>query len=168
MTTIEKDIAIAALVRAFFKYYVTGILEKQSGTDVMERFEPRNIKMTMLNHYGNISRHFNSEAFYAVARMNYEQEEIERELRRKLTAATSDMELVRLACRTDDFYQTLVSEYKRNFTNLLNGHIETQDEHLKAYTRCPSIGKMDTDMAESIVNRMAARAYEIGSSLTDD
>ena len=78
---IGKDIAIAALVRTFFKYYVIGILEKQTDVDIQERFEPKTVKRIMLNHYGNISKHFNQEAFYALSRMNYKPDEIERLLK---------------------------------------------------------------------------------------
>ena len=69
---IGKDITIAALVRAFFKYYVTGLLETQTDVDPQERFEPKNLKSLMLNHYGSIGKHFNQEAFYALSRLNYE------------------------------------------------------------------------------------------------
>ena len=60
---ITKDIAIAALVRAFFKYYVTGVLEAHDDIDPQERFEPKSIKRIMLNHYERISKAFNIEAF---------------------------------------------------------------------------------------------------------
>ena len=116
---IGKDIAVAALVRAFFKYYVTGLLETQTGVDPQERFEPKNIKRIMLDRYGNISKLFNQEAFYALSRMNYEAEEVEHLLKDFVTEHTTDMELVRFACRTDDMYNVMVEEYRRNFTNLL-------------------------------------------------
>ena len=161
---IGKDIVIAATVRAFFKYFVTGLLEAQIDVDIQERFEPKNIKRTMLNHYERISKLFNQEAFYAISRMNYKADEIEPLLKDFVTEATTDIDLVRFACKTDEFHQTLVAEYKRNFINLLDGRIETQDEHVNAYTRCPEIGEMDTDTAENIVNRMASRAYELGKS----
>lgn len=161
---IGKDIAIAALVRAFFKYYVTGLLETQTDVDPQERFEPKNIKRIMLDRYEHISKLFNQEAFYALSRMNYEAEEIEHLLKRFVTEHTTDMELVRFACRTDDMYNVMVKEYRRNFTNLLAGHIETQDEHVSAYTRRPELGEIAIDTAENIINRMAARAYELGKS----
>lgn len=161
---IGKDIAIAALVRAFFKYYVTGLLETQTDVDPQERFEPKNIKRIMLDRYEHISKLFNQEAFYALSRMNYEAEEIEHLLKEFVTEHTTDMELVRFACRTDDMYNVMVEEYRRNFTNLLAGHIETQDEHVSAYTRRPELGKIAIDTAESIINRMTARAYELGKS----
>lgn len=161
---IGKDIAIAALVRAFFKYYVTGLLETQTSVDPQERFEPKNIKRIMLDRYEHISKLFNQEAFYALSRMNYEAEEIEHLLKEFVTEHTTDMELVRFACRTDDMYNVMVEEYRRNFTNLLAGHIETQDEHVSAYTRRPELGEIAIDTAESIINRMATRAYELGKS----
>lgn len=161
---IGKDIAIAALVRAFFKYYVTGALETQTGVDLQERLEPKNVKKMMLDRYERISALFNQEAFYAISRMNYEADEIEPLLKDFATPETTDMELVRFACRTDEMYQTMVEEYKRNFMNLLAGHIETQDEHVNSYTRNPSLGEIDIEKAESIINRMATRAYELGKS----
>lgn len=53
---VNKDKVLATIVRTFFKYFVTGIIESQPGTDINERFEPKNIKKIMLQHYENISR----------------------------------------------------------------------------------------------------------------
>lgn len=161
---ITKDIVMAALVRAFFKYYITGLLESETETDIQERFEPRNVKRIMLNRYEQISKLFNREAFYAISRMNYEADEIEELLRQFVTPGTTDIDLMRFACRTDELYRVMVDEYRRNFTNLLAGRIETQDEHVRSYTRRPSVGKMDTDTAENIINRLAAKAYEMGKT----
>lgn len=159
---IGKDITIAALVRAFFKYYVTGLLETQTDVDPQERFEPRNLKSLMLNHYGSIGKHFNQEAFYALSRLNYEADEVEQMLKAFVSEQTSDVDLVRFACRSDELFDVMVAEYKRNFLNLLAGRIETEDEHVRSYTRRPSLGETDIDKAESVINRMAARAYELG------
>lgn len=161
---IGKDIAVAALVRAFFKYYVTGMLESQTDVDLQERFEPKNIKRIMLNHYENISKLFNQEAFYALSRMNYDADEASRLLNDFVTETTTDIDLVRFACRTSEMFDVMVEEYKRNFLNLLAGHVETDDEHLNSYTRCPALGDIDVDLAENIVNRMASRAYELGKA----
>lgn len=57
MKQISKDIVLAAVVRSFFKYFVTGIIESQHGTDIQNGFEPINVKKTMLNHYEHISRY---------------------------------------------------------------------------------------------------------------
>ena len=69
---------------------------------------------------------------------------------------------MRFACRSDEMFSVMVAEYKRNFLNLLAGGIETEDDHIKAYTREPSLGEIDTDLAENIINRMAAQAYRLG------
>ena len=161
---ITKDIVIAALVRAFFKYYTTAVLETYTDIDPQERFEPKSVKRMMLNHYELISKAFNQEAFYAISRMNYEADEAERLLKDFIKPTTTDTDLVRFACRTDDIYDLMVEEYRRNFLNLLAGRIETEDEHIKSYTRRPEIGEMDIDPAENIINRMAAKAYELGKA----
>lgn len=161
---ITKDIVLAALVRAFFKYYVTAVLESNTDTDIQERFEPKNIKRMMLNHYELISKAFNQEAFYAISRMNYEADEAENLLKDFIKPSTTEIDLVRFACRTDEMFNVMVEEYRRNFTNLLSGRIETEDEHVKSYTRHPEIGEMDIDAAENIINRMAAQAYELGKA----
>lgn len=161
---ITKDIVLAALVRAFFKYYVTAVLESNTDTDIQERFEPKNIKRMMLNHYELISKAFNQETFYAISRMNYEADEAENLLKDFIKPSTTEIDLVRFACRTDEMFNVMVEEYRRNFTNLLSGRIETEDEHVKSYTRHPEIGEMDIDAAENIINRMAAQAYELGKA----
>lgn len=162
MEEVSKDRVMAAVVSTFFKYFTAGVLESQSTGDPLERYEPRNVKQTMLEHYEKISSVFNSEAFYAIFRMNYDEAEIEAVLRKAVTPTTSAMELVRIACRTEELYQTMVSEYKRNFEQLLCGHIATREENEKNFTRCPSAGKMSRAMAENIINRIAANAYGEG------
>lgn len=165
MKEISKDIVLAAVVRSFFKYFVTGILEEQTGTDIQNRFEPINIKKTMLNHYEHISRYFNREAFFALMRLNFTTEEMEQQLREFMKPGTSDMELVRFACRTDNFYQAMVSEYKRNFELLLCGRLEQEDEHDANYTRLPEGGTIDAEMAEKIIGEIAAHAYSHGKNI---
>lgn len=165
-TQVNKDRVLATVVRTFFKYFVTGIIESQPGADINESFEPKNVKEMMLQHYENISRYFNKEVFFAIMRMNYGQEEMEQELRSFMTGGTTDMELVRFACRTEEFYQMMVSEYKRNFEQLLLGRFETTDEHEANYTRCASAGTTDAGLAEMVIRETAANAYKQGKSVT--
>lgn len=165
MKQISKDIVLAAVVRSFFKYFVTGIIESQHGTDIQNGFEPINVKKTMLNHYEHISRYFNREAFFDLMRLNFATEEMEQQLREFMKPGTSDMELVRFACRTDDFYQAMVNEYKRNFELLLCGRLEQQDEHDANYTRLPEGGTIDAEMAEKIIGEIAAHAYSHGKNI---
>lgn len=162
---IRKDKVLAAVVRTFFRYFVTGIIESQSDVPAAERFEPRNVKRVMLEQYENISRYFNKEVFFAIFRMNYTQDEMERELRSFMTDRTTDMELVRFACRTEEFYSMMVSEYKRNFELLLLGRLETADEHERDFTRCPSAGHTDMSLAERIIAETASNAYAHGKGI---
>lgn len=150
MNKISKDRALAALVRTFFKYFLTGMMEGKDITDA------KAVKQTLLNHYETISKVYNQEAFYAIARMNYEAEEIETALRQQ---PPSDlMQLVRLACRTESFYQAMVEEYKRHFLILLEGRLATVEE-ASQYTPCPEAGLIDEALAIDIINRMAQNAY---------
>lgn len=165
MQQIRKDRVLAAMVKAFFQYFVTGIIESQSKCDIQERFEPRNVKQVMLNNYEQVSRYYNKEAFYLIFRMNYEVENMEQVLRDFVTSSTTEMDLVRLACRTNQFYATMVNEYKRNFELLLCGRLATSEEHEQNYTRCEQLGVMDLDIAQSLVNKMAANAYAHGQNI---
>ncbi|MDO4159523.1 MAG: hypothetical protein Q4D41_03595 [Prevotellaceae bacterium] len=166
MEKINKDLVLAAIVRTFFQYFVVGIVESQSDCTEEERFEPKNIKSVMIDNFESISEVFNREAFYSIARMNYSQEEMERFLKDFVTGTTTYMDLVRFACRTDDFYSAMVTEYKRNFEQLLCGRILSQDELAQSYARCPEIGEMEYALAENIINNMAATAYQQGKQLT--
>lgn len=68
------------------------------------------------------------------------------------------MQLVRIACRTEPFYQTMVEEYKRHFLLLLEGRLATSEEAAQ-YTPCPEAGLIDEPLAIDIIDRMARQAY---------
>ena len=151
MSKISKDRALAALVRTFFKYFLTGMME---GKDL---HDAKVVKQTLLEHYEHISRIYNQEAFYAIARMNYEADEIEAALR---SNPTNDlMQLVRIACKTEPFYQAMVEEYKRHFLILLEGRLANA-------TPCEEAGFIDEALAIDIINRMAQNAYSEARKLS--
>ena len=155
MKMIRKDYVLAMLVRLFFKYYVTGIVEKSAKAGMQDAFEPRNVKQLMLEHYEEIGKRYNEEVFYAIVRMNYEEATMEQEIRDFVSqqGTTDMMQLMRFACKTDSFYNTMVEEYKRNFFLLLEGRLATDEEHEEQYTRNESLGSMDIDLAQLIINR---------------
>lgn len=155
MKMIRKDYVLAMLVRLFFKYYVTGIVEKSAKAGMQDAFEPRNVKQLMLEHYEEIGKRYNEEVFYAIVRMNYEEATMEQEIRDFVSqqGTTDMMQLMRFACKTDSFYNTMVEEYKRNFFLLLEGRLATDEEHEEQYTRNESLGNMDIDLAQLIINR---------------
>ena len=157
MSKISKDRALAALVRTFFKYFLTGMMEGKDLNDA------KAVKQTLLEYYEHVSRIYNQEAFYAIARMNYEAHEIEAALRRN---PTNDlMQLVRIACRTEPFYQAMVEEYKRHFLILLEGRLATSEE-ANQYTPCAEAGLIDEALAIDIINRMAQNAYSQARKLS--
>ena len=170
MEKIEKDKVLSAVVRTFFKYFTLGIIEGsvEDASD-MSIYEPKSVKKFVVKHFEKFSATFNEEAFYAFSRMNYLEEEIEEELQKFVAAngETSSMDLMRFACRTDEFYSTMVSEYKRNMELLLCGVFSATPEQASQYTRCNSIGNMPQDNAETIINRIANKAYEKGKSVKE-
>lgn len=170
MEKIEKDKVLSAVVRTFFKYFTLGIIEGSTeDTTDMSVYEPKSVKQFVVKHFEKYSQTFNEEAFYAFSRMNYIEEEVEEELQRFVVAGgeTSTMDLMRFACRTDEFYSTMVSEYKRNMDLLLCGVFSATPEQASMYTRCNSIGNMPQDNAEAIINRIANKAYERGKGIKE-
>lgn len=166
---IEKDKVLAAVVRTFFKYFTLGIIEAYADDpNDMSVYEPKSVKQFVVKHFEKYSQTFNEEAFYAFSRMNYIEEEVEEELKKFMSDGNvSDMELMRFACRDDEFYSTMVSEYKRNMELLLCGIFSATPEQASQYTRCNSIGNMAQDNAEAIINRVANKAYEKGKSIIE-
>lgn len=163
---IRKDKVLAAMVRTFFKYFALGIIEGKAATGGMELYEPRNVKQALLEHYADVSVVFNTEAFYAIMRMNYAEEELDSQLAAFAAKGdTSPMSLVRFACRSEEFFSCMVSEYKRNFELLLRGQLPTPATAGDGYAQCPSLGSIDAGLAESIINRIANQAYSEAKKL---
>ena len=160
MEQVNKDRVIAVAVNTFFKYFVTGIIEADDSIPLDKRFEPAHIKRLMLQHYEQVSVAFNREAFFTFARMNYEDEKLEQEIRAFATASTDAMALMRFACKTQEFYDTMVSEYKRNFERLLCGTLETAEEQADNFTRRPDLGTIDVQRADLLLSSLAQHAYE--------
>lgn len=166
---IEKDKVLAAVVRTFFKYFTLGIIEAYADDpNDMSVYEPKSVKQFVVKHFEKYSQTFNEEAFYAFSRMNYIEEEVEEKLKKFMSDGNvSDMELMRFACRDDEFYSTMVSEYKRNMELLLCGIFSATPEQASQYTRCNSIGNMPQDNAEAVINRIANKAYEKGKKIKE-
>ena len=81
MKQIRKDYVLAMLVRTFFKFFTTAVAERAAQDGLADPLSARNIKQMMLNHYEQISKVYNQEAFYCLSRMNYEAETVEQHLR---------------------------------------------------------------------------------------
>ncbi len=165
--TIGKGMVLASVVRAFFKYFTLGVIESNA-TDAsdMSVYEPKNVKKAIVPHIERISAIFNQEAFYAISRLNYAESEIEAEL--KAFAAkgkTTPLDLMRFACRTQECYDAMVNEYKCNFESLLCGSFASLSPHVAGAVNMSELGDMSVVEAESIINRIANRAYQEGKKL---
>ena len=74
------------------------------------------------------------------------------------------MALVRTACASDLLYESMVAEYKRNFSSLLGGRCATVADHLNSYTRQPDEEQavVESDRAIELVVRVVMYAYARG------
>ena len=168
MKQIRKDYVLASLVRTFFKYFATALVEDCAEKGDADAFEPRNVKQTMLHHYEDVGKAFNQEMFYALMRMNYGADTMEQQLRQfsqELGEGLTDMDLVRFACRDEAFFNVMADTYRQHFMLLLEGRIATDDDFHDIYQRNDALGHMELSLAESIVNRMASAAYERGKRI---
>lgn len=166
MENIEKDKVLAAVVRTFFKYFTLGVIEGGAPDNHdMGLYEPKSVKRIMSERIEKVAPVFNREAFYAISRINYIEDELERELQAFVAAGndTTPMGLMRFACRTDGCYGLMVSEYKRNFESLLCGSFASLA--VGSVSDSVDMGEMPVDLAESIINRMANQAYTEGKKL---
>lgn len=170
METTEKSKALAAVIHTFFKYFILGVIEGKAGDNAsadMRLYEPRNVKQTITEHIEDVSRLFNQEAFYAISRMNYVEEELERELKQFVASgnSTDAMGMMRFACRTENFYSAMVNEYKRNLKSLLCGSLSPVANGDDLTPMTETLGVIETKAAEDIINRIANCAYEEGRKL---
>lgn len=147
------------MIRGFFGAYTAGIIDCHV-TDTYEKHQPKTIKKVMLEHYEQISVAFHDTLFYPIAHINYSEEEITRCVQDNYKEGTTMIELVRLACKTEEMHQAMIAEYKRHFESLLQGHIPTAKEHESAYTR--GEGMMATDDAIRLVVRIVMTSYAQG------
>ena len=135
---VNKYKVLATLVRSFFDAFSSGIIDNnaadKSGTPA-DRHMPKAVKQMMLDHYEHIAPVFMDTIFFPLAAMNYEYSDIERVVREAQQRGDDMMALVRTACADDAMYEAMVSEYKRNFGNLLSGRFASNADHLAAYTR---------------------------------
>lgn len=156
---ISKHKVLASMIRSFFGAYTAGIIDSHV-TDIYEKHKPQTIKKVMLEHYEQISVAFHDILFYPIAHINYTEEEITRCLQDNYKEGTTMIELVQLACKTDEMHKAMIAEYKRHFESLLQGHIPTASEHEKAYIRGGD--SMETSDAIKLVVRIVMTSYSKG------
>ena len=161
---IDKYKLLAALVRSFFDAFSSGIVDNSEVHDAECRL-PKNVKQSMLEHYEHIAPVFFDTMFFTLAAMNFEYEDIERVVRESQQRGDDMMALVKTACASQQLYDAMVAEYKRNFTSLLGGRCAAVVDHLNNYTRQSGETLKDgvnSDRAIELVVRVVMYAYARG------
>lgn len=160
---VNKYKVLAALVRSFFDAFSSGIIDN-SVVPAAERRQPKNVKQSMLEHYESIAPIFFDTLFFPLAAMNFKYEDIERVVREAQQRGDDMMALVKTACASDQLYEAMVAEYKRNFSSLLDGRCTTMAEHFDGYTRSTdsSADDVDTERAIELTVRVVMYAYARG------
>lgn len=160
---IDKYKLTATLVKAFFDGYSSGIVDSHV-TDVHEKYKPYTIKRVMLEHYESLFPVFHSLMLTAMAVMNFSYEEAEALFLKEARRGSSAERLLKCACGSEELYQALVEEYKRNFSDLLAGRRATVQQHMLSYTHGEETGsdRVDTETALRQTVRMSMRAYAKG------
>lgn len=163
---VNKYKVLATLVRSFFDAFSSGIIDSTVGDKAdtpADRHTPKAVKQMMLDHYEHIAPVFMDTMFFPLAAMNYEYADIERVVREAQQRGDDMMALVRTACGTDDMYEGMVTEYKRNFGNLLSGRMASNADHLEAYTRGNDAeAVLATERAVELTVRVVMFAYARG------
>ena len=168
MKRINSYKAVASFVRAFFEAYARGIIDATvGGDDFKKKNDPKEIKQLMLDHYGEVNQYFFDVMFSTLVRLNYKTAEEANERMKKNfegmkaadpTFEPSMLDYLRIACKSPQLYKAMESEYKRNFTWLLQGKFTTLEEHVRDYTHGILISLADEPMAIHLLVRIIVKA----------
>lgn len=164
--------AVAAFVRGFFEAYARGIIDATiEGNDFSKKNDPKQIKQMMLEHYGEVNQYFFDIMFSTLVRLNYKTAEEANERMKKNfdsmkqadpTFEPTMLDYLRIACKSNQLYKAMETEYKRNFTWLLQGKFTTLEEHVRDYTHGILISLADEPMAIHLLVRIIVKAYAAG------
>lgn len=160
---IDRYKALAALIRAFFTSFSSGITDSR-GLVSKESRTAQAVKKAMLEHYEDIAPAFHDTLFYPIAAMNFSYEDVAAVVAEAHRKGDDMAALLRAVCATKPFYDAMVAEYRRNFSCLLAGRNASMSEHLASYTRPTDAegGTIDTDRAIQLVTRVVMFAYSRG------
>lgn len=161
MATVDKFQLTAALVKSFFDGYASGIIDCHV-SDAREKHQPQVVKRVMLEHYEHIFPAFHELIVMSLAVMNFTYEEANAFFVEQQKKKPTMEELLQRVCASDELYQALVEEYKRNFSELLAGRRASVAQFLRSYTHGENPEPVDCDKAIELVTRMAMRAYAMG------
>lgn len=157
--------ATAVLVRAFFEAFGKGVVDAQPHLHgAGEQENPKEMKQLMLDRYEDVFDCFFNVMITALVRLNYPNAEM---ALTKLQhdhqgGAATKMDVLKFVCKLPKLYEAMVTEYKRNFTLLLQGKTSTMDEHLASYSHGSMLSVADEPLAINILVRLIIQTYFMG------
>ena len=161
MTQTDKYKTLAALIRGYFTAYINGIYDAMNKQND-GKITPLTMKTLAMEHYENMVGGFNDTMFFIISQLNYSLNEIEKKLKAMDAGNTSLFELMRMACRTDEMFEAMTTEYKRNVTAILEGRFTKAMEHFKNYTRNGTEDPVGNELAIRLLVRTVMTAYTMG------
>ncbi len=159
---IDRYKIMAALERIFFEAYINGLHDGPATGGPQPDLDPKTIKQLATANYEQMVGEFHDTLFIPIARLNYTFEEIERLVREMAPDRLTLTELMRMACRSEEMFETMKTEYRRNVMNMLEGRFANAREHLDNYTRGDGSATTDTATAIQTVTATTIRAYALG------
>lgn len=155
--------AIAAMTRAFFDGFFTGLTE---GTypDSYKQADRRMVKQIVAAQYENTASHFTHvmlPLLMAVTFDSYEQA-VEGMKQHHFSKDTPVRVLLRYACRSRENFQMLTYEYQRQLTSLLEGHLMSVATHLNGLKLTDEAHTLEPDKAIRGVVRAVMQSYAHG------
>lgn len=121
MQDINNSKILPALIRGFFDGFYCGLTD-YSNDKAAETMQPKKIKEVMTENYESVSVAFNDTLFYPISCLNYTYDEVTELLKGIDPTATDMLQLVKKACRTEECFETMKTEYCRNLLTMLEGH----------------------------------------------
>lgn len=159
---IDRYKIMAALERIFFEAYINGMNDGMATDGTRQDLTPKTIKQLAAAHYEQMVSEFHDTLFFPIARLNYTFEEIERRVREIAAEKATMVRLMQMACRTEEMFETMKTEYIRNVTDMLEGHFANAGEHLGRYTRGDGSATNDTVTAIQTLTAATVKAYALG------
>lgn len=122
---------LPAIVRSFFTSFVEGIVEGSlPESNGPQSVEPKQMKQLMLEHYEQTSQYLYDSIFDAVATVCYKDpDQLVSRLREADPSSLNAMTLMQHACRTEQAFQLMADEYRRNFYAILSGHVMSLEDY---------------------------------------
>lgn len=171
MHTIDTYSTTTALVGAFFEAFATGVTEATlANGENGARPSAKSVKQAMIDHYGDVNKHFVDVMFYILARLNYDDMQcVQRQLAEAFDAGQPTVQrLMAIACATDELYEAMTSSYRDNFSLLLSGTVPSCA--VRKATCHPSADAQPTDAqtAVRLLVRTLVKAYAAGLKATTE